>query len=134
MRPKIEYNGVLDFFKNHCVREGVSASNVAHYARVHEIDKLTALEIVSHKAKNKPPKVFDMSQAIPGLKYRTIVVRLHRGWTLEQALNTPTQKPKPMDMTGAGDGVSARLYSLRIHRGWSHETAMQKPASKSRAK
>lgn len=133
MRPMVEYKGRMDYFKNHCAREGVTAGSVYHYARYNELDNFTALEILIHKRTNKPAPAVDMSKALPGLSYRVVMMRISRGWSAERALNTPV-KSGAMDMTGAADGVSPALYSLRISRGWSHDNAMQTPALQKRAR
>lgn len=92
MRPMVEYKGRMDYFKNHCAREGVKAKNVYDYARLNGLDKFTAMEILAHKRANKLKPVADMSKALPGLSYKMVAQRIRRGWSHTEALTLPTMQ------------------------------------------
>ena len=73
-----------------------------------------------------------------GIAAYTLLQRLNRGWTLEEAMRVPAAKKAPRFLTHAGRtqtltewavelGVNHNTLSARIRLGWDHERALTTP-------
>ncbi|WP_436895121.1 hypothetical protein [Mammaliicoccus sciuri] len=93
---------------------------VKYAPKIERISKYTKEDIAEAKAN--------------GVSYSAFLGRINRGWSVSQAVNTPTHKrqlftTKELNIMKK-NGVTKKMFHLRISRGYPREVALSHPPNK----
>lgn len=93
---------------------------VKYAPKIERISKYTKEDIAEAKAN--------------GVSYSAFLGRIHRGWSVSQAVNTPTHKRQLFTTEELNimkkNGVTKKMFHLRISRGYPREVALSHPPNK----